>query len=97
MPIQKAIGFSMNTYQIGDSPLEISAACRSFAPLQNRPGITILMCEPVSVSSRRKCYPVVTDLELKKKRIEIVRCGNIYHYALYSLFVFSLAKRSVND
>ena len=48
----------MNTYPIGDSPPEISAACRVFAPLQNRAEITVLMCEqrpyPVSVSSSAK-------------------------------------------
>ena len=42
---------------------------------------------------------IVTDLELKKKRVEIVRSGNIYYYALYyyALFVFSLAKSSINE
>ena len=40
---------------------------------------------------------IVTDLELKKKRVEIVRSGNIYYYALYSLLVFSLAKSSINE
>ena len=40
---------------------------------------------------------IVTDLEFKKKRVEIVRSGNIYYYALYSLFVFSLAKSSINE
>ena len=42
---EKAFRYSMNTYPIGDSPLEISAARRSFAPLQNRAEITVLMCE----------------------------------------------------
>ena len=40
---------------------------------------------------------IVTDLELKKKRVEIITSGNIYYYALYSLFVFSLAKSSINE
>ena len=55
---EKAFRYSMNTYPIGDSPFEISAARRSFAPLQNRVEITVLMCEqrpyPVSVSSSAK-------------------------------------------
>ena len=55
---EKALLYSMNTYPIGDSPLEISAARRSFAPLQNRAEITVLICEqrsyPVSVSSSAK-------------------------------------------
>ena len=40
---------------------------------------------------------IVTGMELKKKSVEIVRSGNIYYYALYSLFVFSLAKSSINE
>ena len=112
---EKALRYSMNTYPIGDSPLEISAACRGFAPLQNRAEITVVMCDqrsyPVSVSSSAKALrqsvnkasvqriemKIVTDLELKKKRVEIVTSGNIYYYALYSLFVFSLAKSSMNE
>ena len=40
---------------------------------------------------------IVTDLEFKKKRVEVVTSGNIYYYKLYSLFVFSLTKSSINE
>ena len=52
-------------------------------------------CEQASVQSIE--MKIVTDLELKKKRVEIITSGNIYYYALYSLFVFSLAKSSINE
>ena len=72
---EKAFRYSMNTYPIGDSPLEISAACLSFAPLQNRAEITVLQAQMLSgtvrvnkASVKSIELKIVTDLELEKKK-----------------------------